>query len=917
MKGQIAEVRIWGTERSEQQIVDYMFRTALPPDESLVAYWSFNRVEGDIVRDSSGRGHDAKFAGGARVIDVLLPNSKPTTRVLPVLDLDGKGSALELPPHVFKDLDQATIEAWVNFGDFAHTRFYSYGTFLNDLGFGRVYPGPDLALFVAYGARGNDGVIAPGSIETNTWIHTAAVLGSGGMELYVNGLLAATDPSAGCFSSLMVNGGPHFLGRMNGADGPESPPDFFNGQIAEFRVWKTRRTVAEIREGMFRKAAGSEPGLAALWNFDGATNRTIPDAGPGRFHGRLVGNARTLTATLPVPQGLVMPTVVFGRVQDGSGKPVAGADLKIWNRRELLAATSSAGDGRYTLVFRSDSETFDVSAVWGDLGAWRLRLYWPRGQRNELNLTLSNAVSVAGRVAAFDQSSISDVLVELVPAEQFPPATNQLAPGELVTVSAAAGGSRGYRFVNVRPGEYRVRIHVPEGGLEYKQGQVIKVAPGQTQTADFTLAPFHKGRWRRYSTANGLPSTRVSDIQFMADGTLWAATEAGLSRFDGSTFVNLTTQDGLLDNRVLCIHSSSPRQLWIGTRTGLSQYDLDSRVFNNFPSGTNGLSAGAVFGLTSSPDGKIWIRTTQGLSWSDGQSLQPVPGIPSVLQERAGTKSQPLVADADGSVWTVTQEQDLWKVNATNAIRFGTANGLLTRNQDALHITANGDLWVTDQAYEVRSVARYRAGHFEHIRASQMAHPEIVTAIGSTKAGVMWFGHRYGDVTRYDPERRSFVRFTAAMGAPSDWVFKVVEAPDGALWFASAAGLYRFEEDTFQTYTAADGLPSLRLPLTAMTRKGMLWLSARGDRSALLRFNPEITNRLANPFVDVGPEGLMHNFLPLALAPDRHGGLWIGGWPYEAPLTYFDSEVASRSQRLFVRCPVQTSLRRVIMSLCL
>jgi len=46
-------------------------------------------------------------------------------------------------------------------------------------------------------------------------------------------------------------------------------------------------------------------------------------------------------------------------------------------------------------------------------------------------------------------------------------------------------------------------------------------------------------------------------------GFIWFGTEAGLSRFNGSTFENFTTEDGLPDNEVLNIFSALDGRLWV------------------------------------------------------------------------------------------------------------------------------------------------------------------------------------------------------------------------------------------------------------------------------------------------------------------------------------------------------------------
>src|SRR5262249_27959581 len=45
-----------------------------------------------------------------------------------VLQLDGRGSHVQLPPESFKNLNQATVEAWVKFDAFTpNTRVFDFG----------------------------------------------------------------------------------------------------------------------------------------------------------------------------------------------------------------------------------------------------------------------------------------------------------------------------------------------------------------------------------------------------------------------------------------------------------------------------------------------------------------------------------------------------------------------------------------------------------------------------------------------------------------------------------------------------------------------------------------------------------------------------------------------------------------------
>src|SRR5205085_7826499 len=132
------------------------------------------------------------------------------------------------------------------------------------------------------------GVTAPGFLQTNQWYHIAAVSGPGGMKLYLDGTLLATNSFAGSFS-LIKNGRGHFrLGHSVVDDEP-----FLDGQLTEVRVWRVGRTEGQIRRTMFMGLTGNEPGLAGLWSFKDGTFNDGTTAGND---GRPIGQAKITEA---------------------------------------------------------------------------------------------------------------------------------------------------------------------------------------------------------------------------------------------------------------------------------------------------------------------------------------------------------------------------------------------------------------------------------------------------------------------------------------------------------------------------------------------------------------------------------------------------------------------------------------------
>ena len=62
------------------------------------------------------------------VLAALNVSAQTTAVTNRALKLDGQGSYVELPPDIFHDLTQATVEAWVKWKEFAwYSRVFEFG----------------------------------------------------------------------------------------------------------------------------------------------------------------------------------------------------------------------------------------------------------------------------------------------------------------------------------------------------------------------------------------------------------------------------------------------------------------------------------------------------------------------------------------------------------------------------------------------------------------------------------------------------------------------------------------------------------------------------------------------------------------------------------------------------------------------
>jgi signal transduction histidine kinase/ligand-binding sensor domain-containing protein len=145
-----------------------------------------------------------------------------------------------------------------------------------------------------------------------------------------------------------------------------------------------------------------------------------------------------------------------------------------------------------------------------------------------------------------------------------------------------------------------------------------------------------------YTVVDGLGEGRVNDLRFDRDGTLWAATEGGLSRLKNGTVATLSSKNGLPCDRIYWVIEDDGGSFWLYTACGLiriargemdawavaaekdkyAKLTVQPTVFD--PSdGVRILGSSGHFSpqVAKSSDGKLWFLPWDGVSVVDPQHL--------------------------------------------------------------------------------------------------------------------------------------------------------------------------------------------------------------------------------------------------------------------------------------------------------
>jgi ligand-binding sensor domain-containing protein/signal transduction histidine kinase len=149
-----------------------------------------------------------------------------------------------------------------------------------------------------------------------------------------------------------------------------------------------------------------------------------------------------------------------------------------------------------------------------------------------------------------------------------------------------------------------------------------------------------------YAGAEGLGDGRVNGLHIEPDGTLWVATERGLSRVKDGRVATLTSKNGLPCDTVHWIMEDDAHSVWLYTACGLvriARPELNAAAADSkrtiqaavFDSSDGVRSHSFTFGysprVAKSADGKVWFLPFDGVSVIDPHRL-PFNTLPPPVQ---------------------------------------------------------------------------------------------------------------------------------------------------------------------------------------------------------------------------------------------------------------------------------------------
>jgi signal transduction histidine kinase/streptogramin lyase len=276
-------------------------------------------------------------------------------------------------------------------------------------------------------------------------------------------------------------------------------------------------------------------------------------------------------------------------------------------------------------------------------------------------------------------------------------------------------------------------------------------------------------------------------------------------------------REGLSGDTVYSGLQDREGNIWFGTDGGLDRFTNSKVTWFSPP---RNLSHGQLLGLTSTADGSVWM-----FEYSQG-------GVHRYLEGRSttsrlpgnGTQSSILSFYAENSrtIW-VGGEFGLGEL-LDGHLSLVTIPGTLPGTVEAINKATDGSLWISMWGTDsIERPMRLKDGLWTDFRKIFALPNYRCRVVQHDSAGLMWLGYEDGEVAVY--ENDTFKTYSAKDGLIGGQVNTIFEDSKKRIWVGGDGGLSRFDDGHFETLTMKNGLPGHSVSGVLEDDDGFFWLA--------------------------------------------------------------------------------------------
>ena len=398
-------------------------------------------------------------------------------------------------------------------------------------------------------------------------------------------------------------------------------------------------------------------------------------------------------------------------------------------------------------------------------------------------------------------------------------------------VTALAQSTDGYLWLGSHDGLYRFdgvvfERYQPQSGGPFPVGTVsslLALPNGDLWIAFMpgAISLLRNGTATNYTTRDGVPNGGIWSFAQDRERTIWAATDGGLLRLEGSRWKEVGKDWGFSGKSARAVFLDRQGTLWVATEDTLVFLPPGTRRFQ-----PTGIRVGQVTKIAQAPNGKLWMAEVT-------RSVRPIPlsdkRLPSDETE-VQVGSQGIFFDNDGALWITSIGDGLRRSPAPESLRgrikeFSTAvesftakDGLSDDFVRAILQDREGNIWVGTS----NGLDRFRKTNLVPVVFPFKLHEPV------------WVAGDAGDVWVYD--RGVMVRVHGGRadsghpvpGQPNS----AYRDPSGAIWWLCLDAIYRYDAGSYTRIALPPSFPKPYIEFGIAATEdgsGALWLSAERE----------------------------------------------------------------------------------------
>lgn len=348
-------------------------------------------------------------------------------------------------------------------------------------------------------------------------------------------------------------------------------------------------------------------------------------------------------------------------------------------------------------------------------------------------------------------------------------------------------------------------------------GAILQTRDGYLWLATLDgLVRFDGVKFKVFTIANspGIISNRFRLLHETPDGALWIGTEEfGVTRYKDGKFKTFTTNDGLPSDSSIFLATDADNNLIVKTISGFAKSNGERFVQTSAESNQIGTCAARGGGFWKlDKDGLKRLRNNIVDATLLTSSPIKIDYVPSCYE------------DSRGAVWLLGNYGEIFVVKNNSLTRLSLENvvpletSILFAREDR-----QGIFWFGTN----RGLLRFENNKFELYDTSDGLSDKSLLSFYEDREGLIWLGTSLGGLNLLN--RRAISVLTTKDGLAGNGVYPIYEARDGAIW-VGANGLTRLENGKSQRFVPIDDKDKFPTDITAIAEddEGRVWLGASG-----------------------------------------------------------------------------------------